>query len=256
MSDEMRPSEQEPAIQVRDLQFGWTREQVLKGVYLEVRRGEAMALVGANGAGKSTLLGLLSGAEPYRARWRKPRSFVRVLGLDPVRDGHRLRGSIGYVPDRIDLPKWMRIRDHFRLVRAIYPLWNDDEAKRWLDKFELDPALRYADLSKGQRMLENLTTALALRPPLLLLDEPFSGLDPVARHMVTDCVIEHMCKEGGTVLLVSHSITDIERCADRVAMFAHGRVTAVQTVDDLRASNSSHDLEAALVAAAAEGRAA
>jgi len=256
MSQSTRPSGDNLAIHVRGLHFGWTRKEVLKGVDLDVRRGETMAVVGANGAGKSTLLALLSGAEPYKARWRKSKATVEVLGLDPVRNGHRVRGSVGYVPDRIELPKWMRIRDHFRLVRAIHPRWDDAEAKRWLDAFGLEPGLRYNDLSKGQRMLENLTSVLALRPPLLLLDEPFSGLDPVARRMVTDGVIEHMCADGGTVLMVSHSIADIERCADRVALFAHGKVTRVATVDELRASTEKNDLEDALVMAAEEGRAA
>lgn len=248
----------ELAVSVRGLSFGWTRKKVLQGVDLDVQRGEVMALVGANGAGKSTLLQILAGAEPYRPRWRKPRpdTHVRVLGLDPVRHGHRVRSSIGYVADHTELPKWMRIGDHFDLVGAIHPLWNSDEANRWLSAFGLDRSLRYADLSKGQAMLENLAAALALRAPLLLLDEPFSGLDPVARRLVTDGIVEHMCEEGRSVLLVSHSVTDVERCADRVALFANGRVGEVATVDELRERSGNGDIEESLVAAALEGRAA
>ncbi|MEM6674082.1 MAG: ABC transporter ATP-binding protein [Planctomycetota bacterium] len=244
------------AVHVRGLRFGWSRREVLQGVDLDVRRGEAMALVGANGAGKSTLLALLAGAEPYRARWRRPRCTVEVLGRDPVREGHAVRSAVGYVPDRIDLPKWMRIRDHFAFVGSIHPRWSDEEAARWLDRFQLDPSARYAELSKGQRTLENLTTALALRPPLLLLDEPFSGLDPVARRMVIDGVIEHMCDGDASVLVVSHSVTDVARCADRIALFAGGQVTRVATVDELRAESERGDLEDALVEAAGAGRAA
>lgn len=247
-----------PAVSVRDLRFGWTRKPVLRGVDLDVERGEVMALVGANGAGKSTLLQLLAGAEPYRSRLRRPREGerVQVLGMDPVRQGHRVRCSVGYVADHTELPRWMRIADHHRLVGALHPRWNEDEARRWLSAFGLDRGLRYADLSKGQRMLENLAAALALRAPLLLLDEPFSGLDPVARRMVTDGIVEHMCEGGRSVLLVSHSVSDVERCADRVALFAGGRVTGVETVDALRARSAAGDLEEALVAAAEEGRAA
>ena len=245
----------ERAVEVQGLEFAWSRKKVLRGVDLNVERGEVMALVGANGAGKSTLLSLLAGAEPYRAFWHRKKCTVRVLGLDPVRNGHRVRSSIGYVPDRTDLPKWMRIRDHFALVRALHPRWSDAEARRFLGIFELEECMRYTDLSKGQRMLENLITGLALRPPLLLLDEPFSGLDPVARRRVTDGIIEHMCRGEASVLLVSHSITDVERCADRIATFADGRVTSVETVDALRERTENHDLEDALVAAAQEGRA-
>lgn len=244
------------AVQVRGLEFAWSRKKVLRGMDLEVAKGEVMALVGANGGGKSTLLSILAGVEPYRAIWRRSKATVRVLGRDPVRHGSFVRSSVGYVPDRTDLPKWMRIRDHFRLVRALYPRWSDDEAKRFMEAFELDESMKYADLSKGQRMLENLVTALALSPPLLLLDEPFSGLDPVARRRVTDGLIQHMCRGDVSVLLVSHSISDVERCADRVATCANGRITSVDTVDALRETSPNKDLEDALVAAAQEGRAA
>lgn len=246
------------AVSVRGLRFGWTRKDVLRGVDLDVEHGEIMALVGANGAGKSTLLSLLCGAEPYRARWRRRRKGerVEVLGLDPVKHGHRVRSSVGYVADHTELPKWMKIRDHFKLVKALHPRWDDAEASRFLERFGLNDSLRYADLSKGQRMLENVTAALAVRPPLLLLDEPFSGLDPVARRLVTDGIIEHMCERKASVLLVSHSIADVERCADRVALFSNGVVDEVATVDELRARSEHGDLEDALVAVAADGRAA
>ena len=248
----------EKAVSVRGLRFGWGRKDVLRGVDLDVEKGEIMALVGANGAGKSTLLSLLCGAEPYRARWRRRRAGERVdvLGLDPVKNGHRVRSSVGYVPDRTELPKWMKIRDHFKLVKALDPRWDDAEAARLLERFGLGDSLRYDDLSKGQRMLENVTAALAVRPALLLLDEPFSGLDPVARRLVTDGIIEHMCDRKASTLLVSHSIADVERCADRVALFSSGVVGEVATVDELRARSEHGDLEEALVAVAAEGRAA
>lgn len=246
-----------PAVSIRGLRFGWTRKDVLRGVDLDVQVGEIMALVGANGVGKSTLLSLLCGAEPYRPFWRRPKDVrVNVLGLDPVKNGHELRSLIGYVPDRTELPKWMKIRDHFRLVKALHPRWDDAEAARFLERFGLEGSMRYADLSKGQRMLENVTAALAVRPPLLLLDEPFSGLDPVARRLVTEGLIEHMCEHDASALLVSHSIADVERCADRVALFADGRVAEVATVDELRGRSEHGDLEDALVAVARDGRAA
>lgn len=250
----------ELAISLRNLTFGYTRRRVLQGVDLDVPVGQVTALIGANGAGKSTLLSILAGAEPYRARfelpWRKRAATVRVLGLDPAQHGHRVRAAVGYVPDRTDLPKWMRIRDHFALLAALYPTWDAGEAQRLLADFDLDPKLRYSELSKGQRALENLAGELAHRPRLLLLDEPFSGLDPLARRKVLDGVISHLCEDGRTVLLVSHSIADVERCADHVALFANGRVTEVTSVEDLRASNERGDLEEALVAVAAAGRAA
>ena len=179
-----------------------------------------------------------------------------MLGFDPVKNGHQVRSLVGYVPDRTELPKWMRIRDHFKLLKALDPRWDGPKAHGLLERFGLNDSLRYADLSKGQRMLENVTAALAVNPALLLLDEPFSGLDPVARRMVTDGIIEHMCTPSASTLLVSHSIADVERCADRAALFSGGVVTEVATVDELRGRSEHGDLEDALVEVTTDGRAA
>ncbi len=246
------------AVSVRGLSFGWGRKPVLKSLDLDVEAGEVMAVVGANGAGKSTLLTLLSGSEPYRRRFWPPRrgTKVEVLGMDPVRSGHGVRSAVGYVHDHLELPPWMRVRDHVALVRALYADWDQGACDGWLGKFDVDPGTPYGDLSKGQRMLENLAVVLARKPQLMLLDEPFSGLDPVARRLVTEGIIESLCEDERSVILVSHSVTDVARCADRVALFGDGRVQEVATVDELRSRSSTGDLEDSIFETAMEGRAA
>ncbi len=239
----MIDSKSDLAIHVRDLEFRWGRKPVLRGIDLDVRWGEVLALVGDNGAGKSTLLELLSGSEPYRGRLRRPKATVRVLGLDPVRHGAQVRSRVGYVQERVDLPRWMRIRDHFRLLQALYPSWSEASATRWLAAFGLDPSARYSELSKGKRALENLAAALAQEPELLLLDEPFSGLDARARRIVTEGLIEFLCAGEKSVLLVSHSLADIERCADRVALLEDGRVGRTATTEEWRGLTASGALE-------------
>ncbi len=227
----------ELAISVRGLTFGYMRKAVLKGVDLDVPVGQVTALVGANGAGKSTLLSILAGAEPYRARfelpWRRSKAAVRVLGLDPVRQGHRVRAAVGYVPDRTDLPKWMRIRDHFALLGALYPTWDDVEAARLLAEFDLDPKQRYSELSKGQRALENLAAELAHRPRLLLLDEPFSGLDPVNRDVLRHAVLS-LRATGTTVVFSTHDMSMAELMCDRIFMIFKGRKVLDGTLHDIQ----------------------
>src|SRR6185436_15377188 len=107
------------------------------------------------------------------------------------------------------------------------------EERRLLQLFELERAERVAELSKGNRAKLALIGALAHRPELLLLDEPFSGLDVAVRRAIATAVLGHLRDEGRTVVLVSHSIADVERLADRVAILAQGRIEREGELEDL-----------------------
>jgi ABC-2 type transport system ATP-binding protein len=214
------------AIHIRGLSARYGFRRVLEDLDLDLPEGSVTALVGANGAGKSTLLRALIGAHPFRAE------ACEVLGMNPRRKRMAVRRAVGYVPDRTDLPGWMRIQDHLDLLEPLYPTWDAGHARELLEMFDLDATRRYRELSKGQKALENLVAALAHRPRVLLLDEPFSGLDAIARRRVFGGVLEHLREEGRSALIVSHSLVDVERCADRLAILK-GR--SIERVDDLEA---------------------
>lgn len=216
-------------IATRGLTCRFGRNQVLRGVDLEVPEGSVTALLGRNGEGKSTLLRILIGFLPQDA------GDARVLDLDPRRKGPELRSRVGYVPERLELPPWMSIADHLRFLRPFYPTWNDDEVARLVDRLGLDPSARIRDLSKGFRTKHLLLCALAHEPRLLLLDEPFSGLDPVLRGDVMGAVLDHLREDGRTVVLVSHSLVDVERVADRVALLDQGRIAFHDDLETVRA---------------------
>lgn len=215
-------------ISVSGLRTGYGRGEVLRGFDLEVPEGCVTALLGGNGAGKSSLLRVLTGELRLRS------GVVQVLGLDPWNDRMALLQQVGYVPDRVELPAWMRVRDHARFVKPVFRNWDAAEARRLLEMFGLEEAARYRDLSKGQRVLENLAMAMGHRPRLLILDEPFAGLDPVARKLVIDGVFEALGESGSSVLFSSHNLVDVERCADRVAILGSGVNQWSGRLDDLR----------------------
>ena len=217
------------SIEVHGLHWSFRRKHpVLRGLDLELPRGSVTALLGRNGAGKTTLFRALTGELPLE------RNQVSVLGRDPWRERVKVLASIGHVADRTELPRWMKVSDHWNLLAPFYPSWDMLEARRLAERLGVDPAANYNDLSRGGKELACLVAALAHRPKMLLLDEPFSGLDVLARRRVFDALLELLREEGRSALLASHSLADVERCADRIAVLHEGRISLAGEVEELR----------------------
>lgn len=203
----------------------------LREVSLRVPRGEVFGLVGENGAGKTTLIKHLLGLLKAQA------GSVRVFGLNPVADPAGVLGRIGYLSEDRNLPEWMSMRELLRYTRAFYPRWDARYAEELRGLFQLDPELRVRDLSRGQKARAALLIALAHRPELLLLDEPSSGLDPLARRDILGAVIRTVADEGRTVIFSSHLLDEVERVADRVAMIHEGHIVLDAPLEELKQSH-------------------
>jgi ABC-2 type transport system ATP-binding protein len=217
-------------ILIHGLSKRFGRKQVLSSVTLSVPRGVTTALLGRNGAGKTTILRILAGLLP------RNRGVVSVAGIDPKKHAKRVKAVTGYVPDvPVFHPRW-RVRDAVGLVRsARRKRWDADEAKRLMDAFELIPADRIGDLSKGARAKLSLLLALAHRPEVVLLDEPASGLDPVSRKEVLGSLVDIMEREGTAILISTHRLDDVERLAERVAFLKDGQIVVEGVTEELRA---------------------
>jgi ABC-2 type transport system ATP-binding protein len=161
---------------------------------------------------------------------------VRVFGHDPVADSVPVLSRIGYLSEENDLPGWMRVDELMRYTRAFYPAWDPAYAEELRRAFDLDPAARVKQLSKGQRARAGLLVALAHRPPLLIFDEPSSGLDPIVRRDILGAVIRTIAEEGRTVIFSSHLLDEVERVSDHVALIDHGRIVFCAALDDLKGS--------------------
>lgn len=235
-------SASEAVVVVRGLEVRFGRRRVLERLEFELARGSVTALVGSNGVGKSTLLRVLVGALAPDA------GSTRVLGLDPAREGARVRARVGYVPERFEVSERTTAREWLEFVARFYPTWSRSEQQRLCELMALDLTPRVAELSKGARAKLGLVAALAHEPELLLLDEPFSGLDVASRRAVASAVLGHLRDAGRTVLLVSHSATDLERVADRVALLEAGRIVRHDDLEAFAAhGRRGLDLEAALL---------
>ncbi|MFY1705480.1 ABC transporter ATP-binding protein [Micromonospora sp. WMMA1923] len=197
----------------------------LDSVDLDVSAGELVGLLGPNGAGKSTLMNLLVGLR------RPTAGRVQLFGGDPRDPAHRR--SVGVTPQETGLPGTLRVGEVVDFVSAHYP----DPVPRGelLDRFGLTDLVRRqtGGLSGGQRRRLAVALAFVGRPRLVLLDEPTTGLDVEARHTLWDAV-RAFHADGGTVLLTSHYLEEVEALARRVVVIGRGRVLADDTVAAVR----------------------
>ena len=217
------------AVTTRGLCKRYGREAALDGVDLRVPDGAVYVLVGANGAGKSTTLKVLLNME------RADAGTAEVFGLDTGRHGPEVRAQVGYVPERHDSGhRWMTCGRLLRHVSAFYPAWDHAYADHLTRVLELRTERRVGALSKGEARRLQLVLALAHRPPLLLLDEPTDGLDPVVRNRTLALLAEHLADSPTTVLISTHRIYEVESLADHVGVLRGGRLVAQMPRDELQ----------------------
>lgn len=210
-----------PVIACHDLTKYYGHHQVLKGIDLEVPAGTILALLGTNGAGKTTLIRTLLGLIP------KSGGAVQVLGEEPYQLGPSLRQRIGYVSEEQGLYGWMRVAQIIKFCRSLYTNWDDALVNKYLDQFRLDPRVRISTLSKGQTVKLALILALAPTPELLILDEPMSGLDPLAQHEFLQAIMRDANLEGRTIFFSTHILADVEAVASQVAILHDGIIQAL-----------------------------
>ncbi len=193
--------------------------RALDGLDLAVPEGAVYVLVGPNGAGKTTLLRILLDL------LRPDAGEVSVLARDPAREGGAVRARVGYVPEGQKLGHgWLRVRDLLDHHAAHHPAWDPDYAARLVRRLEVMVDRPFGDLSKGHARRVQLVMALAHRPPLLLLDEPTDGLDPVVRDRVLELLADHLAAHPTTVLISTHLVHEAERLADHLAVMKEGRL--------------------------------
>jgi ABC-2 type transport system ATP-binding protein len=216
-------------IETNQLWRRYGRSDALRGLDLAVPVGSIFALIGANGAGKTTAIKVLMDLIAPTS------GTARVLGVDSRRLSPRERQQIGYVSENQKLPDWMTVRQFLDYCRPFYPTWDLDLEARLLRQFELPPERRLRDLSRGMLMKAALLSSIAYRPKLLVLDEPFSGLDPLVRDEFSRGVLELQQQSEWSVFVSSHDIAEVEQLADRVGFIESGRLVFSEAIDALLA---------------------
>ena len=205
--------------------FGPTR--ALDELDLTVSRGEVHGFLGPNGAGKSTTIRVLLGL------LRKDAGDVRLLGGDPWAEAAALHRRLAYVPGDVSLWPNLTGGQVIDLLGRLRGGLDEERRRELLERFELDPTKKGRSYSKGNRQKVALVAALASDVELLVLDEPTSGLDPIMES-VFQGYVERFRDDGGSVLLSSHILAEVERLCDRVSIIRAGRRVETGTLSELR----------------------
>jgi ABC-2 type transport system ATP-binding protein len=190
----------------------------LENIDLQLPRGEIMGLIGPNGAGKSTTIRILLGLV------HQDRGDVRVLGHPMPAQQVAAKWDIGFASEDMRLYESQTLAWHMRFIQSLYPNWDSAYAQLLLKRFGLRAEQKLKGLSHGQRVKSTLLLVLARKPKLLILDEPTTGLDPVARHEILRELSNVMVDEGRSILFSSHNTQDIEQISDRITFIDRGRI--------------------------------
>lgn len=224
------PTSNASAIELLGLTKRFGRTLAVDNLSLKVPRGSTFGLLGPNGAGKSTSIKMMMGMLSISA------GEARVLDVDVQLDPLQIKQRVGYVPEAHYIYRWMRVGEVLGFCKSCFPTWNDQLCREMLDLFGLDPEKKVKHLSKGMLVKLSLLLAVSHEPELLLLDEPLSGLDPIAREEFLDGVLRTICDRGQTVLISSHMLDDVRRLADTIGILNNGRLVVQGNVDELLTS--------------------
>ena len=216
-----------PHVQFDQVSRHFGKVRALSLASFTVQPGSITALLGPNGVGKSTALKMC-------ANLLRPTSGeVRVLGKKSTRLGPEDFQRLGYVAEGMDLPLWMTVERYLGWCRPLYPKWDHALEKKLLEEFCLPMDRKLKHLSRGERMKAALVSSLSYRPELLLLDEPFSGLDPLVRDQFLGGILELAGQEGWSVLISSHDLAEIDTLTDQVLFLQQGKIVLDEASESL-----------------------
>ena len=229
------------AIRTENLSKKFFSVRAVRQLNLEIPQGAIYSLVGPNGAGKTTaikmLLNILS----------PTRGTAEVLGVDSSKLRGDLFTKIGYVSENQQQPEWMRVDQFFDYLRTFYPDWDREVESSLIRQMQLPLDRKLRHLSRGMKMKAALASSLAYRPKLIVLDEPFTGLDPLVRDELIESLLERASE--ATILISSHDLAEIESFSSHVGYMEDGQLKFSEEMSSL--TNRFRDVQVTLNAPAA-----
>jgi ABC-2 type transport system ATP-binding protein len=215
------------AIRTYDLTKVFRHTPVLNAISLQVPEGSIYGLVGPNGAGKTTTIKVLMNIFPPTG------GSSEVLSTDSRRLGPRDFAQIGYVSENQEMPEWMTVGYFLDYLAPFYPTWDPTLAAELLRLFQLPRDVQWKHLSRGMRMKASLASSLAYRPRLIVLDEPFTGLDALVRDELIEGLLARA--ENTTIFISSHDLAEMESFASHIGYLDQGQLHISEELEHLSA---------------------
>ena len=216
-------------LECKNLSKSFDNKKILKDVNLIIPRGKIVGLLGKNGQGKTTLIKLINDLLTPTS------GEVLIEGLHP---GVESKKIISYLPERTYLDKEMKVMDTLNYFNEFYDNFNIGKAKKLLKDLDLDINSKISKMSKGMQEKLQLILVMSRDADLYILDEPLGGVDPATRDYILDTILSNF-KEGSSVIISTHLISDIERILDEVIFIDKGKIILTAPADELRKKEKS-----------------
>ncbi|MGL5245165.1 MAG: ABC transporter ATP-binding protein [Sarcina sp.] len=231
----------EVAIKLKDLKMNYGSKEVLKGINLEIFKGQIIGYIGPNGAGKSTTVKIMLGlVEGYTGN-------IEILGEQITSNSYEYKKNIGYVPEIADIYDSLTAREYLTFLGELYGLNDyivDTKVKKLLKIFNMEDAYnsRISSFSKGMKQKILIIASLIHNPEILFLDEPLSGLDANSVMVVKE-ILSTLAQKGKTIFYSSHIMDVVEKISNRIVLIADGQIQADGSFEELKDKSKEGSLE-------------
>lgn len=220
----------EAAVSCKGASLSARKKTILNKISFEVPKGTITGLLGPNGAGKSSLLRIIAGLASA------DKGSVSIFG-EPA--GEAALGKLSLLPDRGGLPGWQTAAEWLSFAKGIYPDWDQEQCELLAEDLKIASNTRISSMSRGEEARLQLLTCLSRTAPLVILDEPFTGVDMISREQIASTVVGALADGNRTFLIATHDIREMELIFDHLIMIGNGEIKAVERVDQLRQQGKS-----------------
>ncbi|MFC0189625.1 ABC transporter ATP-binding protein [Fictibacillus aquaticus] len=214
-------------IDVKNIHKQFDRQAILNGVSLSVKKGSIYGLLGSNGAGKTTLLNTISGV------YRQDKGNV-FIDQQPVFENLEIKEKMVFIPDTLYFFPQYTIDQTASFYKNMYSGWNEERYVALREVFGIDTSKKIHKLSKGMQRQVSFWLSLSAMPDILILDEPFDGLDPVMRKKIKNLLVQDVAEREMTIMISSHNLREVEDLCDHIGILHKGNLLLEKDIDDLK----------------------